>query len=171
MLVTAVYWVKFKCRVSPRAEVDLSPLLTIGRGTEISSFCKIKASDGPLKIGARVSIGASCFISAHEGGVEIGDYTMVGPNVVVVGNNYRYDRLDLPICLQEKTYLGIRIGRDVWIGAGCVILDGVTVGDGAIITAGAVVIKDVPANAMVGGMPAKALAMRRTEEGCQHGAE
>ncbi len=96
---------------------------------------------------------------------------MVGPNVVVVGNSYRSDRLDLPICMQEKTSLGIRIGRDVWIGAGCVILDGVTVGDGAIITAGAVVNNDVPANVMVGGMPAKALAMRRKEKGFQHGAE
>lgn len=160
-VVTGIYWLKFRCLVSPRAEVELSPLLTIGDGTKIASFCKIKATDGPLRIGRRVSIGSNAFIASDRAGVEIGDFTMVGPNVAVVGNNYNYDRLDIPICEQEKTSRGIRIGTDVWLGAGCVVLDGVTVGDGAIITAGAVVHGDVPPKAILAGVPARSVAMRR----------
>ena len=54
--VTVKAWFKFKCKVSPRAEVEITPYLSIGKGSVISSFCKVKASDGPLRIGANVSI-------------------------------------------------------------------------------------------------------------------
>ncbi len=112
-VVTGICWWKYKSKVSPKAEVELSPLLTLGRNSVISSFTKIKVNDGPLSIGANVSIATHCFISADEGGVRIGDYCMIGPNASIVGNNYRYDRLDVPICLQEKTSKGITIGHNV----------------------------------------------------------
>ena len=163
IVITAVYWLKFRCVVSPRAEVELSPLLKISKGTQIGSFTKIKATEGPLTIGAHVSIGTCCFISAEAGGVEIGDYTMFGPNVSVLGNNYRFDRLDIPMSLQEKTSQGISIGEDVWVGAGSVILDGVKVGNGAIIAAGSVVTKDVPEFHVVAGVPAKVVKDRRAQ--------
>ncbi len=161
IVITAIYWLKFRCMISPRAEVELSPLLKIGKGTQIGSFSKIKATEGPLTIGANVSIGTCCFISAESGGVVIGDYTMLGPNVTVVGNNYKYDRLDIPMCFQEKTSKGIRIGRDVWIGAGAVILDGVTIGDGAIVGAGTIVTKNLPKYAIAVGVPAKIISTRK----------
>lgn len=159
-VITIIYAMRYKCMVSPRAEVELSPLLKIGKGTQISSFTKIKATDGPLTIGAQVTIGTNSFISADRMGVSIGDYTMFGPNVTVVGNNYRFDRLDIPMSRQEKTSEGIRIGSDVWVGAGAIILDGVTIGDGAIIGAGAVVTRDVGDYQIVAGVPARPVKNR-----------
>lgn len=160
-LVTIVYALKYRCMVSPRSEVELSPFLTIGKGTQISSFCKIKASDGPLRIGSNVAIGTNCFISSDKGGVSIGDDCMVSPNVTIIGNNYRYDRLDIPIRKQEKTSKGIRIGANVWLGAGVAVLDGAIIGSGAIVAPNSVVTTEIPENAVAQGNPAKVIFTRR----------
>jgi len=90
-LVTMVYWWKFGCLVSPRAEVEFSPRITIGRRTQISSYTKIKAFDGPVTIGRDVSIGAGCFIGART---RIGEQSVLCPRVtlahdVVLGNRCR----------------------------------------------------------------------------------
>jgi len=161
-VITIIYAIKYKCMVSPRAEVELSPLLKIGKGTQIGSFTKIKATDAPLTIGAHVTIGSNSFLSADKESVSIGDYTMFGPNVTVVGNNYRFDRLDIPMCQQEKTSEGIVIGNDVWVGSGAIILDGVKIADGAIVGAGSVVTKDVEEYQVVAGVPAKVIKDRRS---------
>jgi len=159
-VITLIYLVKYKCKISPRSEVELKDDLTIGSGTVVSSFTKIKAN-GPLDIGANVSIGTSCFISADEGGVTIGEYCMVGSNTCIIGNNYEYGDLETPICLQPKTSKGIRIGENVWIGSGCMILDGAAIGSGAIITPNTVVSGKIPENAIVQGNPAKVIFTRR----------
>ncbi len=161
VVVTGIYLLKYKCKVSPKAEVDLSDHLVIGKGTQIGSFCKIKAADGPLLIGCNVSIATGCFISSYTAGVEIGEYSMLGPNVTIIGNNYKFDRLDIPMCLQEKTSKGIKIGSDVWIGAGASILDGSEIGNGVIIAANAVVSTKIPENSIVQGNPAKVIFQRR----------
>ena len=161
IVVTAIYLIKHRAMVSPRAEVELNSLITLGKGTDISSFAKLKANDGPLEIGANVSISTCCFISADKGGVSIGDYTMVGPNTSIIGNNYKYDQLDVPVCLQEKTSKGIAIGENVWIGAGCVILDGARIESGAIVTPGSVISGKVKKDAIVQGNPAKLIFQRR----------
>lgn len=160
-VVTVIYLLKYKCKVSPKSEVDLSKYLIIGKGTQISSFCKIKATDGPMIIGENVSIATGCFISSDAGGVKIGEYSMIGPNVTIVGNNYKYDRMDVPVCLQEKTSKGIKIGRDVWVGAGTSILDGAIIGDGVIIAANSVVSANIPDHSIVQGNPAKVVFKRR----------
>jgi len=161
IVVTAIYLIKHRAMVSPRAEVELNSLITLGKGTDISSFAKLKANDGPLEIGANVSISTCCFISADKGGISIGDYTMVGPNTSIIGNNYKYDQLDVPVCLQEKTSKGIAIGENVWIGAGCVILDGARIESGAIVTPGSVISGKVKKDAIVQGNPAKLIFQRR----------
>ena len=161
LFVTFYYLVKYKCKISPRAEVDMSKFLRIGKGTQIGSFCKIKAFDGPLTIGSNVSIGSGSFISADKGGVVMGDYVGVGSNVTIVGNNYKYDQVDVPILLQEKTSKGIRIGDFVWIGSGCSILDGSEIGKGAIISPNSVVSGKIADNVIAQGNPAKAIFERR----------
>ena len=159
-VVTLVYLFKFHCKVSPRAEVDLNSLMKIGRGTRISSFVKIKAN-GPLHIGSEVSIGTNCFISADSGELSIGDYCMIGSNSSIIGNNYHYDSLEIPICQQEKTSKGITIGNNVWLGSGCVVLDGTHIGNGVIITPNSVVTTNIPENAIAQGNPAKVIFTRR----------
>jgi len=159
--VSLVAYAKFGCKISPRAEVELSRHVQIGRGTQISSFVKIKASNGPLLIGERVTIATGVFIDAHTGGLELGDDSMVGPNCVLVGVNYRYDRLDVPVQQQAKTSKGIKIGKDVWLGANTVVLDGAVIGDHTIVGPGSVVSSPLPEKVIASGSPAKVLFKRR----------
>ena len=161
-VVTIQAWLRFRCQVSPRAEVEITPRLRIGRKAIVGSFTKIKATDGPLTIGSHVEIANGCVITSHTAGVEIGDDCLIGPNVSIIGNNYRYDRLDVPIRLQEKVSAkGIRVGRDVWIGAGCVLLDGADVGSGSILAPNSVVSGTVPERSIVQGNPGKVIFTRR----------
>lgn len=159
--LVSIYWYyRSRCLVSPRAEVEIHSNLSIGRGTVIGSFTKIKGSDGPMRIGSRVEIATSCFLSSHVAGVEIGDDTLIGPGVCVVGNNYRYERTDMTFREQGKTSKGITIGNNVWIGAGSAVLDGARIADGVIVTANSVVSSEVPENAIVRGSPAEILYTR-----------
>ncbi len=160
-VITVIYLIKYRCKVSPRAEVELSPFLKIGRNTEIGSFSKIKATEGYLNIGHDVSIANGCFISAESGGVEIGDYCMIAPNVSIIGNSYKYDRLDVPTCFQDKPSKGIKIGENVWLGAGVVVIDGAEIGAGAIISANSVISGRIPPNTVAQGNPAKVIFKRR----------
>ena len=155
------FFYRHRCMVSPRAEVELSPHLRIGQHTQISSFCKIKATDGPVTIGKNVSIGAGTFISSHTQGVRIGDDCLIGPNVAIVAGNYQYDRLDTPIRLQGHLSKGIVIENNVFIGAGVVVLDGATIRQGVIIAPNSVVSGKTPVDVILQGNPAKVVFKRR----------
>ncbi|HEX9941394.1 MAG TPA: acyltransferase [Thermoanaerobaculia bacterium] len=161
-VVTVHAYFRYGCFVSPRAEVEITPNLRIGRKSVIGSFTKLKATDGPLRIGSNVEIATGCLIGSHAAGLEIGDDCLIGPNVSIIGNNYSYDRLDVPIRLQEKvSTTGVRIGDNVWIGAGCVILDGADIGSGSILAPNSVVAGPLPANSIALGNPAKVIFTRR----------
>ena len=86
---------------------------------------------------------------------------MIGSNSSIIGNNYHYDSLEIPICQQEKTSKGITIGNNVWLGSGCVVLDGTHIGNGVIITPNSVVTTNIPENAIAQGNPAKVIFTRR----------
>jgi acetyltransferase-like isoleucine patch superfamily enzyme len=153
---------KYGAKISPKAEVEVTPNLRLGKKSVVSSYVKIKSKDGPLHIGNNVEISNFCVITSHTGGTYIGDDAMIGPNVSIIGNNYRYDRLDVPIRLQEKVSpKGIRIGNNVWIGAGCTILDGADIGAGTIVTPNSVVSSKLPENSIAQGNPAKVIFTRR----------
>lgn len=160
-VVTIIYFRKYRCKISPRAEVELSKKLRIGAGSEIGSFTKIKATDGTMTIGENVTIGTCCFLAASEGGVSIGDFSMLGPNVSVVGNDYKYDRMDVPVVQQEKISKGIVIGKDVWIGAGAVVTDGTDIGDHCIIAPNSVVTRSLKPGSIAHGSPAEVIFERR----------
>ncbi|MBE0664783.1 MAG: acyltransferase [Chrysiogenales bacterium] len=160
-VISLYYFLKYRCKVSTRAEVELSPLLSIGRGSEVSSFTKIKASYGPLRIGARCSIGAGCFLSSHQGGLTIGDDCLISPNVTIIANNYNYQRLDVPIREQGSQSRGVRIGSNVWIGSGVCVLDGAQIGSGVIVAPNSVVSGKIPDHVIVQGSPAKVIFTRR----------
>lgn len=111
-----------------------------------------------LIIGKNVFINSGCKVQ-DQGGIEIGDGTLIGHNVVLATLNHalaperRGDLIPRPI----------RIGKNVWIGSNAVILPGVTIGDGAVIAAGAAVTKDVPENSVAGGVPARILRTLQTQ--------
>ena len=154
-------WAKHGVRISPRSEVELSGNLVMERGVNIASYCKIKSSAGPLRIGAGTQLAPFCFITSHTGGLEIGRDCMIGPSATITANGYRYDSLEVPIRHQEQTSSGIRIGDDVWIAAGAVILDGADIGSGSIISPNSVVSGRIPENSVVQGSPAKVIFTRR----------
>ncbi len=95
-----------------------------------------------------------------QGGVKIGNYVRITAHTIIVAPQHIFKRRDIPICEQGIESKGIIIEDDVWIGAHCTILDGVKIGKGAIIAAGAVVTKDVAPYSTVGGVPAKLIKVR-----------
>ncbi len=160
-ITTALCILKYRALVSIKAEVEYHPNLKLGRGTQISSFVKMKTSKGPLCVGANVSIATGGFLSSHSGGLHIGDDCLIGPNVAITASNYRYDDITRPIAQQGSTSKGVRIGNNVWIGANTSVLDGAEIGDGAIISPNSVVSGKIPANAIASGNPAKVIFTRR----------
>lgn len=156
-----IYGLRYTAFVSPRAQVDLTTNLRLGKGVVISAFTEIKASDGPLVIGPRTSIGPGCFISAGTGGITIGADGLVGANTVIVANNHRYDTLEQPINTQGLRSMGITIEDDVWVGANSCVLGGAHIGASSIASAGSVISGRVPYGMIVAGNPAKPLFQRR----------
>jgi len=154
-VVTLYYLIRYGAKVSPRAEVEISDNLTFGQSCTVSSFTKIKAAAGPLKIGSRCGFGTGCFLSSGEGELLIGDNLVCGPNVVIMATSYRYEKLDVHLHDQGHTSKGTKIGSNVWIGAGAVILDGSDIGDNCIVVANSVVSRKFPAGTIIQGNPAK----------------
>nr|WP_277603488.1 acyltransferase [Acinetobacter dispersus] len=95
-----------------------------------------------------------------DGGVSIGDRTLVGYGTKILSSNHNIPKLPNRIFDSGHTKAPVIIGKDAWLGANCIILPGVTIGDGAIVAAGSVVTKDVPTNVLVGGIPAKIIKER-----------
>jgi acetyltransferase-like isoleucine patch superfamily enzyme len=135
-----------------RAEVELSSNLHLGAGTTVSSFTKIKTTDGILRTGKDCGFANGCFIAPGEGGIEMGDHVLCGPNVAIIAVNYQYAALDVPFSQQGTTSQGIRIGTNVWIGANSTIVDGAVIGDNTIIVA--LVNRRFPPNVIIFGNPA-----------------
>lgn len=103
-----------------------------------------------ITVGKNVFINACCHFQDH-GGVSLGDGCQIGHNVVFATLNHGLAPED-----RQTTYPApITLGKNVWVGSNSTILQGVTIGDNAVIAAGAVVTKDVPENTIVGGVPAR----------------
>jgi acetyltransferase-like isoleucine patch superfamily enzyme len=162
--VTVYGMLKWGASISPRSEVELRNL-RLGRGTTVSSFTKIKSSDGPVWIGNQCGFATGCFVDGGAAGLKVGDHVSFGPNVSVIATNYRYERLSVPLDEQGTTSLGITIGRNVWIGANCVILDGSVLGDNTIVVANSLVNREYPPNSILQGNPATVVIVRREVSG------
>lgn len=94
-------------------------------------------------------------------GVRMGKYVMIGPAFMVVGNDHVFDKPGCAVIFSGRPpFRTSEIGDDVWIGARVVLLQGVNIGRGAIVAAGAVVTKDVAAYSIVGGIPAREIRKR-----------
>ena len=122
----------------PPFYTDCGKNITIGKGVFINMGCKFQ----------------------DQGGITIGDGVLIGHNVVLATLNHAKSPTDRGSMIPAP----IHIGKNVWIGANATVLPGVTIGDGAIVAAGAVVARDVPANTIVGGVPAKPIRALSEEE-------
>ena len=103
-----------------------------------------------IRVGRRVFINTGCTFM-DRGGIEIGDDAFIGPNVSLITTNHAAG----PAMRRCTISRPIRLRGNVWIGAGAIVLPGVTLGENAVAGAGAVVTRDVPPNAVVGGNPAR----------------
>lgn len=99
-----------------------------------------------------------------RGPLHIGKNVMMGPDVTILTHTHNIERIDIPMRLQGMRVAEVVIGNDVWIGMRVIIMPGVKVGDGVVIGAGAVVTKDVPDFAIVGGVPAKIIRYRNSND-------
>jgi len=114
--------------------------------------------DGRCVIGAHTWIGPQSYFDCRD--LELGEYVGWGPGAKVLGSEHTGEPKDVPIIQTDLVIKPVRVGSGADIGVNAVLLPGVTVGEGAIVGAGAVVTKDVPAHAVVAGVPAKLLRMR-----------
>jgi acetyltransferase-like isoleucine patch superfamily enzyme len=146
--------------VSPEAAIFGEP----GRPVKIGPGCAIAAQaflHGPLTLGQNVSINARASLDGGSRGIVIGDGTRIATGACLYAFNHQMDPGRF-IHQQRVSSEGIEVGQDVWIGAQAGITDGVRIGDHAVVGMGAVVTYDVPAYAIVGGVPAKTIGDRRT---------
>lgn len=112
-----------------------------------------------IELGARVKFNTGCWINGY-GGLVFEDDANIGPRTMIHTANHITSDPNRPIVEQGWESRPVRIGKDAWIGMSCVILPGVTIGEGAIVGAGSVVAKDVPAYAVAVGNPAKVIKFR-----------
>lgn len=161
-----------KMRIGAGTAVDDDCLLD-ARGTDPGSFvigervliaraCLIqsKSDAGTVEIGDECSIGGQTTITS-TGGIRLGRHVLMAGQCYIGGGRYRTDDPDVPIMYQEMYSRGpVVIGDGVWLGARVTVIDGVEIGEGAVVGAGSVVTKAVPARAIAVGAPARVVASR-----------
>jgi acetyltransferase-like isoleucine patch superfamily enzyme len=144
--------------VSLRSSIRNHHCISIGNRVQINPFVVLWPTS--LEIGKYSQINPG---TAIYGKVFIGCYVMIAPNCMIAGGNHGFSAIESPMICQNNSSQGIVIENDVWIGANSTILDGVTIGKGAIIAAGSVVSKDVKPYEIVAGVPAKKIRSRIKE--------
>lgn len=130
--------------------------IKIGDSTTIYPYALLKTNNGTIELGKGCSVNDYVIILGN-GGVNIGEDVHIASHTVIVASEHIYEKLGRPDFSVEMRGQGIRIENSVWIGAQAVILDGVTIGTGSVIGAGAVVTKDIPPYAIAVGVPARVI--------------
>ena len=149
-----------KCKIHSAASVDAVPGkgVDLGDAVTLNRYAYVQGGLGGVVLGNRVEVNNFSVIDG-TGGVTIGDDSLLGPGVHII--SYQHGTaLNSSIRSQSVVAKPISIGHDVWICANAVILGGVTIGDGAVIAAGAVVRSDVAPYTMVAGVPARMIKNR-----------
>ena len=149
--------------VGPRCALQVGKRgrIELGRWSWVGHGCKLRCHEGVISIGAKSVLGQECTISAYRH-VSIGRECVIADRVMMIDFDHGMVEAERPVRLQGIYKRDVRVGHNVWIGYGACILRGVTVGDNAVIGTSAVVTKDVPANAVVAGIPARVIRMRET---------
>jgi acetyltransferase-like isoleucine patch superfamily enzyme len=145
---------------SVKFEIGRDARVVLGRWCWIGHGTKVRAHEGEVHIGAKTVIGQECTISAFQR-VEIGRECIVADRAMFIDFDHGIVEVERPIREQGIYKRDVRVGHNVWVGYGACFLRGVTVGDNSVVGTNAVVCKDVPANAVVGGVPAQVIRMRK----------
>jgi acetyltransferase-like isoleucine patch superfamily enzyme len=140
-------------KIEPRGQIRFGRFVWIGDGT------KIRCHEGVVEIGEKTVMGQECTISAYQR-VRIGEQCVIADRAMFIDFDHGMVEVERPIRMQGIYKRDVEVGNNVWIGYGACILRGVSVGDNAVIGTNSVVTKDVPANAIVGGAPARIIRMR-----------
>lgn len=134
--------------------------ISIGSGSIIKAGAEVLAHSGRITLGRRSALGRDSYIICRESTVAIGNCVRIARNVSMITGQHNFSRLDIPIMEQGRIQKPIQIEDDVWIGMSAIVLAGVTIETGSVVAAGAVVTRDVPARAVVAGVPARIVRMR-----------
>ncbi len=147
--------------VAPRVVIQIGRKgrVELGRWTWLGHGTKVRCHEGTVSIGAKSVLGQECTISAYQH-VSIGRECVIADRVMLIDFDHGAAEVERPVRVQGIYKRDVRVGNNVWIGYGACILRGVTIGDNAIVGTSAVVTRDVPANAVVGGIPARLIRMR-----------
>jgi acetyltransferase-like isoleucine patch superfamily enzyme len=140
-------------------EVGRGGELRFGRFVWIGDGSKIRCHEGVVEIGEKTVMGQECTISAYQR-VRIGEQCVIADRAMFIDFDHGVVEVERPIRLQGIYKRDVEVGSNVWVGYGACILRGVRVGDNSIVGTNAVVTKDVPANAVVAGAPARIVRMR-----------
>ena len=144
---------RLEIQIAKRGTVRFGRFVWIGDGT------KIRCHEGEVVIGTKTVLGQECTISAYQH-VRIGEQCVIADRAMFIDFDHGTVEVERPIRVQGIYKRDIDIGSNVWIGYGACVLRGVKVGDNAVIGTNSVVTRDVPANAVVGGIPAQIIRMR-----------
>jgi acetyltransferase-like isoleucine patch superfamily enzyme len=144
---------KLEIQIARGAEVHFGRFVWIGDGS------KIRCHEGVVEIGEKTVMGQECTISAYRR-VRIGEQCVIADRAMFIDFDHGVVEVDRPIRQQGIYMRDVEVGSNVWIGYGACILRGVSVGDNSIVGTNAVVTRDVPANAVVAGIPARIIRMR-----------
>ncbi|MQA73126.1 MAG: acyltransferase [Solirubrobacterales bacterium] len=140
-------------QIARRGRIRFGRFVWIGDGT------KIRCHEGEVEIGPKTVLGQECTISAYRR-VRIGEQCVVADRAMFIDFDHGVVEVERPIRVQGIYMRDVDVGSNVWVGYGACVLRGVRLGDNSIVGTNAVVTKDVPANAVVGGVPARLLRMR-----------
>jgi acetyltransferase-like isoleucine patch superfamily enzyme len=148
---------RLELEIGRKGRVDFGRFVWIGHGT------KIRCHEGVVEIGAKTVMGQECTISAYKR-VRIGAQCVIADRAMFIDFDHGVVEVERPIRQQGIYTREVEVGSNVWIGYGACILRGVSVGDNSIVGTNSVVTKDVPANAVVAGVPARIVRMRDAPE-------
>lgn len=139
---------------------SLQGRIELGDDVWLSRGCYVVAyRNAEVRIGERAYIGHRCLLYGH-GGIRIGCDALLANDVQLICGDHTFARRDIPIRDQPGEQKPIVIGDDVWLGASAIVLGGVTIGQGAVVGAGAVVTHDLPPYSLARGVPARIVGER-----------
>ena len=156
------------CVVDPSANVHPSVVaersngvIRVGANTSLDMGVVIRALGGGVQIGRNCNVNAYTLISG-AGGVVIGDEVMIASHVSIYASNHIFSGLNLPMQQQGLSLKGVVIENDVWVGTGVRILDGVRIGTGSVLAAGAVITKSTNPYSINAGVPSRQIGSRKS---------